>query len=262
MTEEIGHNLPPFDPKNIVDIDILADQIRLAYAHLFAERDKLVVAAKKWIDSHPSGVNDDSEEADLTDRIAQALTVLDAYHGKSASAHTVAKEPFLKGGRIVDAVLNAELAGGLRDAVAPLQTALKGYKDAKVKRLREEQAAAIKKAAEEAAAQAAKLTRGSGNLETALEAEQASLDAIAEAENAKSSSLSMARGDLGTSSGLRGKWKARVVDIDKLPRRYMMPNPEMIALALAQSKDKKTGVPSLIIPGVQIYEETSLSVRR
>lgn len=257
-----GHNLPEYDPKSIVDLEILADQLRATYAHLFKERDGYVENAAKWIVEHPKGVKDDEEESALTERIAGILAVVDAYHGKPQSAHTVAKEPFLKGGRIVDAVLNSELAGPLVSICNGLKKVLKDYKDAKVKRLREEQAAALKRAADEAAREAARASEGQTDMETALAAEQASLDAIAEIESSKTSSMSQSRGDLGALSGLRGKWKARVVNEALIPRVFMMPDMGLIEGKMNSSKDKKTGSPTCEIPGVEFYQETSLSVRR
>lgn len=257
-----GSNYPEFDPKSIVDLDILADQLRATYAHLFTERDKYVAGANKWLEAHPKGVLNDEEEAMLTERIAGILTVSDAYHGKPTSAHTVAKEPFLKGGRVVDAVLNAELKGPLVEVGEKLKKPLKDYKDAKVKRLREEQAAALKRAADEAAREAARASEGQTDMESALAAEQASLDAIAEVENSKTSSISQSRGDLGALSGLRGKWKARVVNESLVPRWGWKLDLEIIEFKMNQSKDKKSGAPTIEIPGVEFYQETSLSVRR
>lgn len=258
---KVGHNLPEYDPKSIVDLEILADQLRATYAHLFAEQKTYVANAEAWIASHPKGVENDETEASLTERIAGLLTVCDAYWGKPASAHTLAKEPFLKGGRVVDAVLNQELAGPIVSLSNSLKKILKDYKDAKVKRLREEQAAALKRAADEAAREAARASEGQTDMESALAAEQASLDAIAEIENSKTSSISQSRGDLGALSGLRGKWKARVVNEHLINRIYMTPNIAMIELAMNQSKNK-AGVPQASIDGVEFYQETSLSVRR
>lgn len=261
-TPKVGHNLPEYDPKSIVDLEILADQLRATYAHLFAERDKYVAGANKWLEAHPKGVLNDEEEAMLTERIAGLLTVCDAYWGKPASAHTIAKEPFLKGGRVVDAVLNQELAGPIVSLSNSLKKVLKDYKDAKVKRLREEQAAALKRAADEAAREAARASEGQTDMESALAAEQASLDAIAEIENSKTSSMSQSRGDLGALSGLRGKWKARVVNALLVPRDLTMVDIALVEFKMNQSKDKKTGAPTIEIPGVEFYQETSLSVRR
>ena len=259
-----GNNLPEFDPKTVVDLDILADQLRVQYAHLFKEQITYVESANRWLSEHPNGVENDEAEAALTERLAGLLAVCDAYWGKPASAHTIAKEPFLKGGRIVDAILNKELAGPIVTVSDNLKQKLKAYKDAKVKRLREEQAANAQRAADAAAAAAAQAqARGTEvDLDAALAAEQASIDAVADAENSKVGSLSQSRGDLGALSGLRGKWKARVVDESKIPRSCMSPNMPIIEVMMNQSKDKKTGAPTVVIPGVEFYQETSLSIRR
>jgi len=118
---------------------------------------------------------------------------------------------------------------------------------------------AAAKAAEEAAAAA--LANKPDDLEAAMEAEQAVLDA-AETTNLTYSKASQTRGDLGGMSSLRGKWKARVTDQTKLPVWALMPDMIIIEAKMNQSKDKKTGAPTIEIPGVEFYQETSLSVRR
>lgn len=259
----IGDNHAPFDPKDIVNLEILAAQLRDTYSHLFKEQAALLKNAEDIMAGLVDGVKNDEQQATLTEQVAQLLTLLDAYHGKPASVHTVAKEPFLKGGRIVDAVLNAELAGPVRDMAERIKKVMKVYIDAKVKREQEERRAEAARQAKLAEERQAALTPKSTDtdLEDAMAAEQAAIDAAANAERSVAQ-VSQVRGDLGGLSSLRGKWLAKVIDEDKLPRKYMMPNKEAIALALAQSKDKKTGKPTIEIPGVEIYQETSISIRR
>lgn len=263
MSEKIGGNHPPFDPEMIVDLTALAQQLRETYVHLFTEQAGLVAAAKKWLEEHVKGVLDDDDMAAATEQVAQLLTVLDAYHGKPASAHTKAKEPFLKGGRIVDEVMNVELAGPIREAADSIKKPMHAYADAKRKRMEQEAKDLAAKQAAEAIARQAALTSKSTDedLFKAMEAEQEAVDAAARAATPMSKA-SQVRGDLGGMSNLRGKWKARIVNEDLVPRSLMMPNMEAIELKMNQSKDKKTGVPVAVIPGVEIFLDTTLSIRK
>jgi hypothetical protein len=265
MSDKPQHNygnMPPFDPDNIIDLENLALQLRATYNHLFLEAEQHISNANKWKDNHPNGVVDDGDQADATDRLAQLYTLVDAYHGKPNSAHTVAKAPFLQGGRIVDQVMNAELAGSVRTAAALLAGPMKAYADAKVRRLRQEVVDNAKRIADEAmAAYRAELHATVAGAEDVMQAEQNAIDASAEAQNIAASSLSKSRGDTGSLSGLRGKWRARIVDGNKIPKLYLAPNWPMIEAA-GKLKDKTTGRPLVVIPGIEWYEETTLSVRR
>ena len=257
MSEKIGGNNPPFDPAEIVNLDILAAQLRDTYGHLFKEMDTLVSAANTWVLRHQK-IENDEEQGVATEKVGQLLDALDGYHGKPGSVHTLAKEPFFKGGRIVDAVLNAELAQPVREVIDNLKKAMKIYAEAKAKRLREIEAAEAKRLADELAAEAKRLAE-QGKLEEAMQAEQDAVDI--EVAPATISKASQTRGDLGGLSNLRGKWKARIVDEDKVPRVLMMPDLAVIELRMNQSKDK-SGTPGTAPPGVEYYLETSLSVRR
>ena len=62
------------------------------------------------------------------------------------------------------------------------------------------------------------------------------------------------RTDVGT-SGLVANWKYRVVDIEKLPREYMVPDDAMLKSIAKQHHDKKP------VPGVEFYNEPGMAVR-
>jgi hypothetical protein len=257
-----GHNHPPFDPVEIVNLKILADQLRDTYDHLFKEQRALLAAFANWKAAHAKGILDDEDQGNATEQVAQLMTALDAFHGKPGSVHTVAKEPFLHGGRIVDGVLNGELAAPLRQAIMEMKTVMKAYADERHRRLMEaaqkaaaETAAAARKAALEAAGDEP------GDPMAALEAEQAAMDAAAQTA-APIGPQSQIRGDLGGMSSLRGKWKVRITDPDKIPRHYMMPNFAVLEGIMNSSKDKKTGVPSAQVAGCEWYLDTSLSIRK
>lgn len=257
---EIGHNRAPFDPAEIVDLEALPAQLRETYKFKFDRAKALVDATNGWLKSFPT-ITKPEAAANATDRLAQLKSEIEACHGKDYSIHTVAKAPFLKGGRIVDAVLNAELVDPMRKAVEALSKPLLAYHESvrqEAARKAKEEAARLQKEAEAAAALMAKSAVTEEDLEAAMEAEQAAM----EAEAAAPPKPALARGEYGTSSGLRGKWKARVVDADKIPRQYMMPNIDLISAAVKTSPKDGRGKPTINITGVEFYFETSLATRR
>ncbi len=262
MTEKplgIGHNRPAYDPNEVIDLLTFAEWLRDSYAHLFEEQKGYIAAAENWKAAHPTGIADDNDQAASTDQVAQALTFIDAVHGKQNSVHTLAKKPFLEGGRICDAILNTELAGKLRDAVAPMKKAMKAYADARVAQLCREAAEEQERLAE--AVRKAQASAPVDDMDAALQAEQDALDAIQSAASIKTASVSQTRGEYGTLSGLRETWHVRVTNEEKVPRKYMSPNIALIEAAMKASR-VKGGPPTIEILGVQFYTETSLNVRR
>ncbi|MBA7598380.1 hypothetical protein ES703_05395 [subsurface metagenome] len=57
-------------------------------------------------------------------------------------------------------------------------------------------------------------------------------------------------------SGLVDHWKFRIVDLEKLPREYMVPDEAMLNSIAQKQHDKKQ------VPGVEFYNEPSLRVTR
>lgn len=232
---EIGHNKPPFDPAEIVDLARLPEQLRETYAFKFERVKALVDSANSWLVSFPT-ITEPDAAANATDRLAQIKAEIDACHGRPGSVHTLAKEPFLKGGRIVDGVLNVELADPLRKAAEALSRPLKAYHEhqaAEAARKAREERDRLQKEAEEAAARAAAAAVTEEDLEAAMIAEQEALQAA----EAVSDKPALVRGDYGSSSGLRGKWYAKILDATKIPPAYMMPNIDMINAA-GKQKDR------------------------
>jgi hypothetical protein len=226
VSEKIGANNPPFDPMEIVNLDILAQQLKDKYADLFAQRDMFVSGAEKWITAHSDGISDDNQQALATEIVAQLMSMLDECHGKPNSAHTIAKSPFLQGGRIVDNVLNSILAEPLRAAIKNMRGPMTDYAREKAK------------------------------MASAL------IDPMDEPEQAKSTlSASQTRGDLGGMSSLRGQWRVSITDEQKIPVAYMHPNMEMLTAKMNSSKDK-TGKPTAYVSGVEWIYETSLVIRK
>ena len=265
----IGHNRPPFDPETVIDIATLADWLRETFAHKFARRDALLAGIGQWVENHTFEVNgkkvvaiaDDADQAASTDQLGQILTEIDGIYGKKGCLHETVKAPFLQGGRIVDTILKGELADRLTAESAKLQGPMREYQIARAVRLQREAEEAAARAAADAAVAAASLApdAGADDLDWAMEAEQAALDAQTRAATVKPS---LVRGDMGTTAGLRGAWKAYVRDLDKLPRDCLMANMDVITAKMKSSIDKKSNQPTIKIPGVEFVFEQNLSVRR
>lgn len=262
-TPKAGHNLPPFDPANIVDLAILGDQVRDAYKFKFDRRDELLAGLNTFMADAANGITDDEHQAAATDVVAQIMAEIDAIDGPKNSIRETSKAPFLKGGRIVDGILKGELADQMRTAIEPLKYIMAKYAVDKHNAAMAAARQAEKEAAEEAVRQQAALRPSSSEADhqAALDAEQAALDAAA-AANVKVSDNTRTYGELGTSSGLRGTWKARVIDVEKLPRAYMMPDMAMIEAKMTSSRGPKKGPPTAQIPGVEFYQDFSLAVRK
>ena len=56
-------------------------------------------------------------------------------------------------------------------------------------------------------------------------------------------------------SGLVANWKYRIVDIEKLPRAYMMPNDAMLSSVAKKNHDKSP------VEGVEFYNDPHVSTR-
>ncbi len=65
----------------------------------------------------------------------------------------------------------------------------------------------------------------------------------------------LTRTELGT-SGLVDEWKYRIVDLEKLPREYMIPDDAMLKSIAKQHHDKKS------VDGVEFYNDPHIAVRR
>ncbi|GAJ08213.1 unnamed protein product, partial [marine sediment metagenome] len=65
----------------------------------------------------------------------------------------------------------------------------------------------------------------------------------------------LTRTELGV-SGLVARWKYRVIDLEKIPREYMVPDDAMLKSIAKQSHDKKP------VAGVEFYNDPYLGTRR
>lgn len=261
----IGHNSVPMG----------AMQVRLylidSEAPLVKRRDDLLAGVAHFEEKHPTITNeeDQARAADFVRQIQQ--------HIKLATDHfTPAKKPFLDGGREVDKFfkeIKEPLEAGLNRVRAPM-TAYANEQE----RIRRAEAARI---AAEAQAEAARIARELADQQRAererqeaiaraeyvppapIEAAPVSIDdAIAAAEIAekatkaavaKPADFSRTRGEMGAVSSLREIVEVELVNLDEVPREFLIFDAAKAKKA-AQAGRKH-------IPGVLITRSNGIAVR-
>lgn len=129
----------------------------------------------------------------------------------------------------------------------------------------EDDARRAREAREEEARLIAERQRQEADAKAAREAAELAKAATAKAEKAagaKAADMHTSRTDLGARSGLRTVWKARVIQgqEDKIPRIYLEVSMPAINAAV-RAATTKDGRCDLVIPGVEIYPDTSSVVR-
>lgn len=264
MTEH-GRNAPtPPAPLTPPEITTWLD---FALESLIARRAEILDALAKTAKAHPK-IDDDDTLAEIGENVkmAKALT------GTAEKRRVEHKEPFLTGGRAVDAWF-ARLIAPVGTALSPIQAAMDDYgrrmlakrraeAEAQAKAAREE---AERKAAEAAALLAATKPAAPGALDWAFDkAQEAADEADAATSRAESRPADLTRvtGAYGATSSLRASWKWRVVDVAKIPRQYLMVNEDAIKAAVTSGgRDPNTRKPNAVIPGVEFFEETRMGVR-
>jgi hypothetical protein len=195
---------------------------------------------------------DDDEavgDADYNVKLAAALARSGEAHRKDT------KEPFLEGGRTVDAWFKRWLAP-LSEAMTPVQAAMDRYGIAKEDRLRLEAEAN----AAEAQAEVDRLTTLASDAlrkghmgqadRTLAQVEAAALiqEAAEASATRKSTDLTRVTGAFGGSTSLRTTWDFSVEDISIVPREYLMIDADMVK-AVMKRRDRQ-GNPTAVIPGI------------
>lgn len=250
-----GHNLP--DLASTLAPDAIAALIEIEAAPLKARADELIASCRRFIIAHPSIGSDETDAL-----AAQVLAVCNAFAGKSGRVEKTRVE-FLK------PIREATLAVGSYDrgpfsAVAQSVTAVaaainkasiayKLAKEADARKRRQEEADRL---AAEAAELEAAAQQGHATYDDAAAA-YANAERAQEGATVKSAELTRSHGDaLGTTS-LRYKRTVIVVEPDKVPRQYCVPD-----LGLLRHAAGKAGGPLPIIAGCNIVDEPDLTVRR
>lgn len=260
-----GRNAPT-PPAPLTPTEITA-WLDFALESLIARRAEILDALAKTAAAHPT-IEDDEILAEIGENVkmAKALT------GTAEKRRVDSKAPFLDGGRAVDAWF-ARLVAPVGAALSPIQATMDDYgrrmvakrraaAEAQAKAAREE---AERKAAEAAALLAATKPAAPGALDWAFDKAQEAADeaeAAATRAIARPADLTRVTGAYGATSSLRATWRWRVVDVTKIPRKFLMVNEDAIkAAVLAEGRDPNSRKPNAVIPGVEFFEETRMGVR-
>lgn len=208
------HNQPP-----------LADRLAVDHAELV----KQATEAAALVPEQIRAIETDEEAGAYTDTAANIKAVL----READAAFKAEKAPWLAGGRAVD--------GFFQNISAPMAAAV----DRVVKALNARQTARLA-AERKAAAEAAEKARKEA---VAFDEPVPVTAPVVVREAARV--VSIATGAKATGSI---KYRPRVVDIEQVPRQYMMVNERALQAAV------DGGIRS--IPGVEVYEEVRTSIRR
>jgi hypothetical protein len=202
----------------------LKDRLEVDHAELLAkakEAGELVPPVIRAIES-------DEEAAAYTDTAAdiKALVAL------ADAAHKAEKAPWLEGSRTVDGFFNA-IRDPLKAAAGRVVAALNARQSALL-------AAQRKAAAEEAERQRREAI--------------AFDEPIPEAPRVEVKEAARVVSFTGNKASASVKWRGEVVDLEKVPRQYLMVNQRAIDAAIAGGVRE--------IPGVRIFEEVRTAIRR
>lgn len=208
----------------------LDERLELDHADLLkraAEKEALVPAEIKDIET-------DEEAAGYTEAASDIKAVI----AEADGAFTAEKAPWLSGGRTVDNFF--DFRKDLGAAVKRVVEKLNAYQDKKLAAKRKTDAEAAEKARKEAA--------------LFDEPVPVAAPVVAkEAVRVVTSTGAKASGSL--------KWLPRVVDIEKVPRQYLLVNESLLKSAVAGLKAQGGKIEDAKIPGVEIYEAIQTSIR-
>lgn len=208
------HNEPP-----------LADRLAIDHADLVKE----ATEAAALVPGDLRAIESDDEAAAYTDTAADMKAVL----AQAVAAFKAEKEPWLEGGRTVDAFFNA-IRSPLDAAIKRVVAALDARANAILAAKRKADAEAAEKARKEAAA---------------FDEPVAFVAPAPVKDVARVVSIST-----GNKASVSTKWAHRVVDPSEVPRMYLMVNEAAIKAAIAGG--------TRAIPGVEIYEVAKTAIRR
>lgn len=257
----LGHNRPP---EPIDPIAGLSERLGTSHADLVARFRDLELGCARV----PDPIENDEEAALATDFIAQCQL----HTRKAESAHKQEKEFFLKAGRIVDGFFKRRCQG-LNDALVPVITRLKRYRDAvaeaerrrheAARRAAEAEARRAEAEAEEHRVAAERLAReGESPEDRRRAAEQLELADLATARAAEAGERMMTnleptriRGDYGATAYVARSWTFEVVDLNEVPRQYLNLDVQVVREAITRDRVRH-------IPGLRIFQAEALRVKQ
>lgn len=228
-------------------------------ATLLARRDQIIAALSADAKAHPR-----IEDDEVLGEIGENMKMRAALGRTADDRRKDHKAPFLNGGRVVDAWFKSFLQP-LDDIAAIVQRITNEYAERKLaeqrKRVEAEhvRAAEAERKANEAAAAALRKGRDAqAELDRVAAAMAAAERAEAETQ-ARAPDLTRTRGIYGAVSSARESWGWEVEDITKVPREYMMLNPD--AVKVAGKQRDASGKPLAVIPGIKWVVSTKMGFR-
>lgn len=249
------HNLPDL----VSALDLVPHLIDHEIGPLKARADELVDSGKRFLAAYPTI---ESDEADS--KASEVLAVCARFAGKTGRvelARIALKAPILKADNAIGSLAKGPFAKVIEPVNAIMQQISRlsiAYKQKVEREAREAAQAEARRKAEEAQLAEELASKGSRTVsfDDAANAAQAAEDAQKIAESS-AADLTRAHGDgIGVSS-LRYKRVVTVIEPDKVPRMYCVP--DLAALTRAAGK---AGTPFPKIDGVSISDSPDLTIRK
>lgn len=256
MSDSLTNAPPPPSPPTSPQI---IEYLDYAGTALKERRDLLVTALTADAKAHPK-IDDD----DVLAEIGENMKMRSAFARTADNRRKDEKEPFLTGSRVVDAWFKTLLTP-LDTAAAAVQKIADEYAQRKVREAREKAERERKIAAEEerkALEAASEKLRAGQDAQAALDHAATAAEAAEAAEKtaaARAPDLTRTRGVYGAVSSAREKWRWELRDISKVPREYLMVNPDAVKAAAA-ARDER-GKPTTVIPGIDWVVDTKMGFR-
>ena len=246
----VGGNNPP---EPLTAAQVTADLVR-QHGSLTSRRDELVNAITAFLKAHPV-----IDTEDLAASAAENLAMTRRAIAMTKESHRDAKDPYLIGGRAVDAWFR-----GVREDIEQADANLRGPATAYADRIAAERRAvaveeARKRQVEADAAIAAAQAAATAEAAAASSLADAAIAAakVAEAAHAlatgKVGAHSRTTGIYGSTSSLQERWVCEIEDDVQVPREH--------CVASQSSLDRAVAAGARIIPGCRIYLSSKLVSR-
>lgn len=257
----------PTPPTPLSALEI-REYLDYALATLVARRDEILAALKAQLEAHPT-IENDAQLGDAVENRRMAETMLRTLDTRRKAE----KDPFLEGGRTVDAWFKAFVAP-LDGTLEDVKTSMNDYGARKLAIQRAEaqrRADAAKIEADRAAAAAAAALAAAkpkrrlfedDPTTTALDDAAAAAAAAERAQahvHAKPAEHTRTVGTFGAVASMRRTWGWELDDITAVPAQYLQVNAGAIKEASRARDD--SGKPTIVIPGIRWVPTDSMVVR-
>lgn len=243
----IGHNRPPIS-------EVLTEQHR----NLIAEIEPLAERANAM----PRKVEKDEDLGPIGDLVVDASKLAKRLEG----VRKAEKEPFLQGGKDVDAFFKplVERAERIADAFEAIATQYQRDKAAAARRAAEEEARKLREA-EEKKRQEAEQAKRQATADRKLDQAEELADKAEEAEAkaaASNAELTKVRTDSGVTAGTRTVWNFQITNYEAIPLDKLRPyfKREHVESAIRSLVGIQKG--STNLDGVRVFEDIKSTFRR